>query len=74
MFEKEITLLKQVETLQKNQEENKVLVVANNIQMKLTEKKNKIDLLRSKLNACDTFINKLKKVILIYKHIYFFFY
>ena len=62
MYEKEINLLKQAESLHKNHEDNKVMEVANTIQLKLTQKKNKIDNLRSKLNNLESIIEVLKKV------------
>lgn len=62
VYEKEISLLKQAESLQKNQEESKVMEVASNIHAKLTQKKNKIEMLRTKLTACESFIKNLQKV------------
>jgi hypothetical protein len=62
VYEKEISLLKQAEALHKNQEDNKVMEVANTIQMKLTQKKNKIDTLRSRLSSLESNIEILKKV------------
>ena len=62
VYEKEINLLKQVEALHKNHEDTKVLEVANNIQFKLTQKKTKIDSLKSKLSEVESLANTLKKV------------
>ena len=62
VYEKEINLLKQVEALHKNQEDNKVLEVANNIQLKLSQKKTKIDGLKSKLSEVESLASTLKKV------------
>lgn len=62
VYEKEINLLKQVETLHKNQEESKVMEIANSIQMKLTQKKNKIEALKSKIVTLETLCETLKKV------------
>ena len=62
MYEKEINLLKQVEALHKNQEDTKVLEVANNIQLKLTQKKTKIDNLKTKLAETESIASSLKKV------------
>jgi hypothetical protein len=66
VYEKEINLLKQVEALHKNQEDNKVLEVANNIQLKLCQKKTKIDSLKSKLSEVESLASTLKKVIFFY--------
>jgi len=62
VYEKEINLLKQVEALHKNQEDNKVIEVANNIQLKLSQKKTKIDNLKSKLTEVESLASALKKV------------
>ena len=63
VYEKEINLLKQVETLHKTQEDNKVLEVANTIQIKLNQKKTKIDNLKAKLSTTEAIINNMNKVI-----------
>lgn len=63
-MEKEISLLKQVETLHKNQEETKVLEIASTIQMKLTQKKNKIEALRAKVISLETVNDSLNKVLI----------
>jgi hypothetical protein len=69
VYEKEINLLKQVEALHKNQEDNKVLEVANNIQLKLSQKKTKIDGLKSKLSEVESLASTLKKVT-YFSHIF----
>ena len=62
MYEKEINLLKQVEALHKNHEDSKVLEVANNLQLKLSQKKAKIDNLKTKLTEAESLASALKKV------------
>lgn len=62
VYEKEIQLLKQSESLHKNQEESKVLEVVNTIQAKLVQKNSKIECLKTKLNSAETNAGKLNKV------------
>ncbi len=57
-----MTLLKQVETLQKNHEDSKMIEVANTVQLKLAQKKNKIENLKNKLTSQETQIESLMKV------------
>jgi hypothetical protein len=57
-----VTLLKQVETLQKNHEDSKMIEVANTVQLKLAQKKNKIENLKNKLTSQETQIESLMKV------------
>jgi chromosome segregation ATPase len=61
LYEKEINLLKQVETLHKNQEDNKMMEVTNTIQMKLQQKKTKIENLRERLVATELSNETFKK-------------
>ncbi len=58
-------LLKQVESLNKNQEEKKVMQVANSIQVKLAAKKKQIDELKLKLTSTEANLEALGKVKLV---------
>lgn len=60
--EKEINLLKQVESLQKSQEDSKASEVASNLQNKLHQKRQKIELMKTKLITLEAEIETLKKV------------
>jgi hypothetical protein len=62
VYDKEINLLKQVENLHKSQEENKVLELANTVQLKLAQKKAKIDNLKSTMANLEVSNEALKKV------------
>ena len=57
-----MSLLKQVETLHKVHEGNKVIEVANTVQLKLAQKKNKIENLKIKLNSLESQNDSLNKV------------
>lgn len=61
-MDREMSLLKQVEKLQKNHEDSKVAEVANNIQSKLAQKQQKIDLLRARISSLEASYESLKKV------------
>ena len=61
MYEKEINLLKQVESINKNQEDKKVMEVANSIQAKLNQKKKLIESLKQKLSLTESNVEALIK-------------
>ncbi|CAF0906170.1 unnamed protein product [Brachionus calyciflorus] len=61
LYEKEINLLRQVEMLQKNQEENKVMEFANTVQQKLNQKNNKIESLKTKVSGLESTNENLSK-------------
>jgi hypothetical protein len=62
-MEREMSLLKQAEKLQKNHEDSKVAEVASSIQSKLTQKQQKIDILRARLSTLENSYEAIKKVI-----------
>ena len=62
VMEREISLLKQVEKLQKNHEDSKFAEVSSTIQSKLTQKNQKIDLLKARVSTLEDNNNTLKKV------------
>lgn len=62
VYEKEINLLKQSESLHKSQGDSKVLEVANTVQLKLSQKNNKIDSLKSKIHTLENSVEALTKV------------
>ena len=57
-----MSLLKQAEKLHKNHEDSKVAEVASSIQSKLTQKQQKIDILRAKLSTFEASDEAIKKV------------
>lgn len=61
-MEKEINLLKQVENLHKSQEDKSSKASEVNIQNKLTQKRQKIELLKTKLTTVESNLDKIKKV------------
>jgi hypothetical protein len=71
VYQKEVHLLKQVESLNKNQEEKKVMQVANSIQIKLAAKKKEIEELKLKLVSTETNLESLSKVKLVCKYFLF---
>ena len=66
VYDKEVCLLKQVESLQKTHEDSKMIEVANTIQLKLAQKKNKIENLKNKLNCQESQIDSLNKVLKLF--------
>jgi hypothetical protein len=61
-MEREIILLRQAKELQKNHEDSKVAEVASSIQSKLSQKRQKIDLLKAKVTSLEANIESFKKV------------
>lgn len=62
VYEKEINLLKQVESLHKSEEDKKAIEVASSLQAKLVEKKKQMESLKQKLATAESSLEALNKV------------